>query len=177
MFLLHNFKTFPQNIIKIAVWLLIKPCFSFCCRWSVTLMKTIAGEIWIRWASSQYDSARVYYSRHRPPWVPDGRPAHESDEAGCFGIEYVRAWRTEKSRHDGVAGFQIPGHARNDKRSSQDYSAFGSSASGADSAFGASSAFLARLRRVPFLAALGADARAASLKSTSSISAISAASP
>ena len=50
------------------------------------------------------------------------------------------------------------------------------SAAGASSAFGAS-AFLARLRRVAFFSALGADARAASLKSTNSMRAISEASP
>ena len=54
------------------------------------------------------------------------------------------------------------------------YSAFASSAGAASSA----AAFLALLRRVLFFASLGAEAaRAASLKSTSSMSAVSAASP
>lgn len=55
------------------------------------------------------------------------------------------------------------------------YSAAGASAAGASAAGAASAAFL-RLRRVVFLASFGA-ARAASLKSTNSMRAISAASP
>ena len=82
-------------------------------------------------------------------------------EASC---RRCGAWRTKKRGRP----FLVDPFYSNDAGSY--------SAAGASSAFGAS-AFLARLRRVAFFSALGADARAASLKSTNSMRAISEASP